>query len=172
MKIRCVTVCRALVASLLLLQAQATFTQTCQPNTNPLCASATHLGTVSGDSGTPRLARNGTTEAFFSVLVREEASSTRTLNAKVRLYSPPGSDFDLFVRCASCASTVMLASANSNGNGHYETVDVKRTDNFTDNSFTMVIEIRHRAGTGCGQWALEVFGNSAPASGTTPLSCG
>ena len=172
MNARCVTVCRAFVASLLLLQARATFTQDCQPNTNPLCAAATNLGTISGDSGTPQFTRTGTTEAYFYANVREDVASTRNLNARVRLHSPPGQDFDLVVRCASCASTVMRTSANSGTGGHYETVDVKRTDNFTDNSFTMVIEIRHRVGTGCAQWTLEVFGNSTPPSGTTPLSCG
>ena len=99
-------------------------------------------------------------------------SSTRNLNAKVRLYSPPGQDFDLVIRCASCASTVQRVSASSGSAGHYEIVDIQRTDNFTNNSFTMLVEIRHRVGTGCAQWNLEVLGNSAPAAGTTPLSCG
>lgn len=145
-------------------EAQA---QTCQLDTNPSCGAAVNLGTFAGDAGTPTVTRTGTGEAFFKVRLREDASSTRDLTASVRLQSPPGIDYDLLVRCASCTSTPQTSNA---GAGAAEEVRVLRRDNFSDNSFDLFVEVRFRVGTSCSPWTLTIATNVAP--GSSPLVCG
>lgn len=141
--------------------------QTCALNTNPACGSAVNLGTIAGDSGTPLITRTGVGEAFFMVRIQENSSSSRPLNARVRLQVPPAVDYDLVVRCASCASTVTKLSKL--GVGLAEQIDVTRADNFTDNSFTIYVEVRYYTGSSCSPWTLTISGNTAAAP--TALSC-
>ena len=139
----------------------------CVLNNNPACG-GTNLGNVSGDAASPGITRSGTGEAFFTVYVRETSSAhPRPLNARVTLQVPPGLDYDLIVRCASCASTI--AQTSKQGTGVMEVVNVTRADTFSDNSFCIVIEVRHYAGTGCSPWQLTINGNTAVTQGA--LSC-
>lgn len=140
----------------------------CLLNTNPTCGSAMNLGTIAGDSASPGITRTGTGEAFFMVRIQEKSSASRALNARIVLQVPAGLDYDLIVRCASCASTVTQTVRQ--GMGAAETVSVTRVDTFTDNSFTILIEVRYYAGSGCAPWTLTINGNTAAAP--TPLSCG
>ena len=80
---------------------------------------------------------------------------------------PAGTDYDLIVRCASCASTT--AQTSKKGIGVTEVVNVTRTDTFADNSFWIVIEVRYYTGTGCGPWQLTINGNTAITQGA--LAC-
>jgi len=66
-------------------------------------------------------------------------------------------DYDLIVRCASCASTA--AQLSKQGVGVNELVNVTRADTFADNSFTIFIEVRYFNGSGCGSWTLTIGGN-------------
>ena len=72
-------------------------------------------------------------------------------------------DYDLIVRCVSCASTVTLMAKQ--GIGATEVINVTRTDTFADNSFWLVIEVRHYTGIGCGPWQLSINGNTTTAQG-------
>lgn len=140
----------------------------CALNDNPACGSAIHLGNLAGDAGSPVIQRAGTGEAFFKVYVQESSSTQRALNARVVLQMPTGTDYDLIVRCASCTGPAVQASKQ--GPGGTEIVNVTRADTFTDNSFWLLIEVRYRSGTGCGQWQLNISGNTAAAQGA--MSCG
>ncbi len=140
----------------------------CVLNSNPACAGAINLGTISGDAATPAITRTGTGEAFFKLNVQETSSAyPRPLNARVLLQMPANTDYDLIVRCASCASTVTQMSKQ--GMGTAEVVNVTRADTFADNTFTIVIEVRYYAGTGCGPWQLTINGNATAAQGA--LAC-
>lgn len=139
----------------------------CVLNTNPACSGAINLGNIAGDAASTGIARSGIGEAFFRVNIRENSSSARALNARVTLSVPPDTDYDLIVRCASCTGSVVQTSKN--GMGAAEIVNVTRADNFNDNSFWIVIEVRHYAGTGCGAWQLTINGNTPAAQGA--LSC-
>jgi hypothetical protein len=141
--------------------------QDCALNANPACSTAINLGNIAGDSGTPIISRTGVGEVFFMVRIQETSSSSRPLNARVQLQVPPGQDYDLVVRCASCTSTVKWTSKQ--GAGGTEQVAVTRADTFADNSFDVVIEIRYQSGTSCSPWTLTIGGNT-PAS-QTALSC-
>ena len=140
----------------------------CALNDNPACPGV-NLGTISGDAASNGITRTGTGEAFFTVLVKETSSThPRPLNARIELVVPPGMDYDLIVRCASCTGTA--AQNAKKGIGIAETVNVTRADTFSDNSFTLVIEIRYFAGKGCAPWTLAINGNTAAAHGA--MSCG
>jgi hypothetical protein len=140
----------------------------CLLDGNPTCASATQLGQLAGDAGTPRITRTGIGEAFFVLRLREESSSSRDLTAAVRLQVPPGMNYDLVVRCDSCASSV--AKTSTSRQGQSEEVRLSRRDDFDDNSFSVIVEVRYRQGKSCAPWTLTFVGNSGP--GTSPLVCG
>jgi len=141
----------------------------CVLNTNPACANAVNLGSIAGDAATAGITRTGTGEAFFKVYVQESSSAyPRPLNARIVLQVPANTDYDLIVRCASCASTV--AQTLRQGMGAAETINVTRADTFADNSFWIIIEIRYYAGTSCAPWQLTINGNTAATQGA--LSCG
>ncbi len=140
----------------------------CALNGNPACVSAINLGTISGDADSQGITRVGTGEAFFTVQVQETSGvHPRPLNARVTLQVPPQVDYDLIVRCTSCVSPVAFTAKQ--GFGATEVIDVTRADTFAENTFAIVIEIRHFAGSGCGQWKLTINGNTPTAK--TPLSC-
>jgi hypothetical protein len=141
--------------------------QDCALNANPACGTAINLGSMAGDSGAPVLSRTGVGEAFFMVRIQEASSSSRPLNARVQLQVPPGQDYDLIVRCTSCTSTVAKTSRHTVG--VTEVVDVTRADTFSDNSFTILVEVRYYKGSSCSPWTLTVSGNTAASQAA--LSC-
>jgi len=147
----------------------AAFAQQCTLNTNPACASAVNLGTIAGDSGTPILTKTGVGEAFFMVRLREDSTSIslHDLSAKITLQSPSGANYDLRVRCTSCASSLQRISAL--GEGVPEDIRILQKDNFSDNSINLVIEVIYFSGSSCAAWTLTVNGNVA--AGTNPLTC-
>lgn len=122
-------------------------TQDCAVNANPACSAATNLGVISGDTG----------------------SSQRDLTAKVDLQVPAGMDYDLHVRCHSCSG---ITRSSTNDGSLRETIGVRRQEkafSSTDDSFTIMIEVRHRCGTQCGAWLLTILGNAG--SDTAALVC-
>lgn len=168
MKLRLQTAVAPAIAFAMLALAGGARGADCVLNTNPACAGAINLGSISGDAGTPGITRTGTGEAFFKVYIQETSSvHPRPLNARIVLQVPANTDYDLIVRCASCTSTV--AQMSKQGVAKAEAVNVTRADTFADNSFWIVIEIRHYAGTGCGAWQLTINGNSAATQGA--LAC-
>ena len=150
------------------LSALAAEGQQCQLDTNPSCAIASNLGTISGDKAGTQILRSGVGEAFFVVRLREDYMGTRALGALVELAVPSGVDYDLVVRCLSCANSSMKVSATS-GSAVTERIFVTRPDTMADNGLTIVVEIRYRTGTGCANWNLRVMGN--PDAVTSPLAC-
>ena len=155
------------LALALLLAAPGAFGVECPLNNNPLCSAATNLGAISGDSGSQAISRAGVGEAFFLVQLKETSAFSRALTARVVLNVPPGADYDLIVRCFSCASTAMRTSNAASGVA--ELVNVSRPDTFGDQSFVIAIEIRYRSGSSCAQWALAVTGNTGASA--APLAC-
>ena len=141
--------------------------QDCALNANPACSTAINLGNIAGDSGTPVLSRTGVGEAFFMVRIQETSSSSRPLNARVQLQVPPGQDYDLIVRCTSCTSKT--AKMSKSAAGVTESVDVTRADTFSDNSFTILVEVRYYNGSSCSPWTLTISGNTSASQAA--LSC-
>lgn len=143
--------------------------QDCAVNANPACSAATNLGAIPGDTGSSQLQQSGTGERHFLVRLREDSASQRDLTAKVDLQVPAGMDYDLHVRCNSCSG---ITRSSTNDGSLRETIGVRRQEkafNTTDDSFTILIEIRHRCGTDCGAWLLTILGNAG--SDTAALVC-
>ena len=128
-------------------------------DTNPACASAGALGSgsVIGDVGAATLTGSGYGEAVYTVLVRETAGGDIPVRAEVTLTSPPGTNFDLEVTCASCAGTP-LSSNNLTGD---DVVAVRRNDrNGINDDYTIIVTVRWTSSSACGTWALTVAGNA------------
>jgi hypothetical protein len=139
----------------------------CTLDGNPSCASAVNMGALAGDVGTQTLTYSGVGEAYLTVRLREDATSTRDLSIAIRLQSPPDMNYDLVVRCASCTSTTQRKAGGPRG--VTDEIRVVRRDGFADNSVTLVIEVRFREGSSCAPWTLTIAGNVG--GGTDPLIC-
>ncbi len=133
-------------------------------DTNPACAGATALGTVSGDGASTALAASGFGEAFYTVSITENVTGNNPIRAQVTLTSPPGANFDLDVTCVSCGG-MTLSSNNATGD---DVVAVRRPDTVgVGDGYTIVIAVRWTAAAACGTWSLAVAGNA----GTGGLQC-
>jgi hypothetical protein len=125
-------------------------------NTDPTCTSGTYLGEVDGDVGSQTLSTTGFGDAYFTVQINEVSFSSTPVLARIRLVSPPGTNFDLFVRCANCTGPLESAETLTG----IDSVGIGRND--TDGSgdgFDIVIEVRWISATACGDWMLDVAGN-------------
>ena len=133
------------------------------PDTNPLCIQATVLGGVVGDDASPPLSAVSFDEQFYRVTIGETiVVPSADLTAQIDLQSPPGSNFDLYVTCASCGDPRVQSSTN--GTGMLDTVLVGRDDEPGDSSYEIVVEVRWISTTLCGFWNLTVNGNVATAN--------
>lgn len=137
-------------------------------NRNPTCSVATTMGDIAGDLGLQTVELSGTDEAFFQVSIKEVSTTTTPVTATITLESPPGVNFDLFVRCTACTAAPYAQSTL--GAGMTDVVQFRNDDTsgVTD-STTVFIEVRYvSGGTGaaCGlTWHLTVTGGTAV---TTP----
>jgi hypothetical protein len=132
-------------------------------NDNPLCSAGTvNLGTVRGDAGNDKASTTDYyNEEWLRVRISESNSSTVNLTARIELYSPPGTDFDLFVYCAACGPTPIASSTIGSLSGHTDAVTIGAQDAFLggDDSFDAIIEVRYFNATRCAPWSLKVDGN-------------
>ena len=136
-------------------------------NTNPVCDGFTNLGELSGDTSSAPLGATGTTERWFRVRLTENNDGMVYVSGTVVLTVPAGSDYDLYVYCASCGGTIAGASTLS-GNAT-EQVSVRADEEFLiDDSFDIRIEVRHVSGLVCDTWSLQVFGDTETNSTTCP----
>ena len=133
--------------------------------TNPgTCAVAASLGTVSGDTGSGTISYTGTTSRWISITVSEDDHTILTpkaLKAEISLSSPTGVDFDLYVY-DGCGS-LLDKSTNLSGIDSVaaEWPDLQPFPSGHDDTKTLYIEVRHRAGScsASSKWSLQVRGN-------------
>lgn len=129
-------------------------------NSNPLCGSFTHLGSVSGDTGANSLATSNGTEHWYRVQITEDNNDPIYLSAWVDLQSGPSNDYDLYIYCFSCAGG--FAGASQNGTGLLDRVEIRWDDDYFPNSEDdtayILIEVRWHSGA-CGGYDLDVYGN-------------
>jgi hypothetical protein len=142
-------------------------------DTNPTCLAAPSLGTLAGDAaGT--ITRTDFDEAWFSVQLQETVGGIflHDLSARIQLDSPPGTNFDLFVICTSCAGAPVASSQPA---GVPDVLYVARTDTaFANESVVLEIEVRFvssTSATACGQWTLTLTGDTGIPQGTSPIVC-
>lgn len=134
------------------------------PNT---CANAEQLPAVSGDEGGTASA-SGTGSKWFKVHVKETNSSIfeSDLSYSVTLVSPPGMDYDLYVRQGPQDGNPNCNAAEKKGtpSGSAETVSDSWDDDQglggEDDSVWLSIEVRHVSGDDCNaKWSLTVKGD-------------
>ncbi|MCA9674275.1 MAG: hypothetical protein H6708_27580 [Kofleriaceae bacterium] len=143
-------------------------------NDNPACPTYT-LGTISGDTGAQVLTDTWYDEEFDVVHVTENDSSFGGvyLSATISLYSPPGVDFDLYVRCGNCSGGSAWQSSTTHGlTGHTDTVYIRGDDDWLSgetDDFDMIIEVRHYSSNRCAYWNLTVTGNTSVSNVTCDI---
>jgi hypothetical protein len=137
-------------------------------NDNPLCVSGTtYLGSLSGDTGSDTLTDTFWNEEWDRFTVTEDDNGSVYLSARIVLTSPPGTDFDLYVYCASCGGLLAGSSVIGSMTGHDDVVVVRADDEmFVDDTFDVIVEVRHFNSTVCANWNLNIFGNITASAAT------
>jgi hypothetical protein len=134
------------------------------------CASAGDLGAVSGDTGADVLSAQGTTSAWFRVMVNENDNGIDgvKLRASATLDSPAGANFDLYLYVGSSgAQECSAVSAQSTGTSGTDTASVSFGEsgvlaNGSKDSRYVTVEVRHVSGTCASnaKWTLSFKGNT------------
>jgi hypothetical protein len=126
------------------------------------------LGTYSGDTscgfvcgGNPAwtnfASRSGTRSEWFRARVFEGSDCSASIEHRIRLISPAGADFDLYVY-RPCGTLVGSSTAVA---GTEDSYVISRGDSTgSDDSFDYWIEVRYYSGSTCGNWTLYVDGHT------------
>lgn len=135
---------------------------------NPACqAGSVFLGSVSGDTGSDTLHAAFWNEEWYRFTITEDNANAQYLSARIVLNSPVGTDFDLYVYCESCGGTLAGSSVTGGMTGHQDVVVVRADEEFmTDDTFHVVVEVRHNASNICAIWSLDITGNVEAAAAT------
>ena len=136
-------------------------------NTNPSCDSYELMGSLWGDLGPANsLSTAGNSERWLRVnLVEADTAGEVPLTLSVSLYSPAGSDYDLFIRCDACNGNTFGFSSVRGMSGHLDRANIKKLDNTSrSDTFGVLIEVRSFASSYCGTWQLVVQGNTGAAA--------
>ncbi len=133
------------------------------------CAAAMMLGTVSGDSTTPKLTASGYRAAWYRVRVTEDNSSIGGLKLRVaaKLTSPAAVDFDVLVYVNAGSDVIECATTTgtTTTSGNLDTVKAEwgegTISNGSDDGRNVSIEVRPKSGQcmPAYAWQLEVEGN-------------
>jgi hypothetical protein len=133
------------------------------------CATATNLGSVSGDTGADMQTASGYQAAWYKVRVTEDDSGPlgMKLRVSVTLTSPASASYDLIVYLDTGSDVIECTTPNGTAtiSGATQTRSIQWGEGFfsnnVDDSRTASIEIRPR-GTSCAAaapWSLTVKGN-------------
>jgi hypothetical protein len=133
---------------------------TCLPDSNPVCTNYVNLGSIWGDLGSGSAYWSGTAEQWLRLNLVESSSGDYDLSAMFFLYSPPGSDFDLYIRCSGCSGGANSVSQIHSLTGHTDTAFTLRHDTERIDTYPVIIEVRAYDQTSCGTWQLTVVGNT------------
>ncbi len=129
------------------------------------CASATDLGSVSGDTGADTRSHQGSGGEFFTIRVTEDDHSAfgRPLTLAITLVSPARENYDLYVYDTDCSKP---SEQSTQGAGTTDTVNLKWGElgylaNDIDDSKTIRVEVRPNMSTCDDQkWTLVLAGNA------------
>lgn len=126
------------------------------------------MGNVSGDETSNPVSRQGTTSEFVTVNVSEDSSNVfgNSMEVKVVLVSPAGTNFDLYVYGSGTTKTCTSLMGSSKLATSTDTVGLEWGEgggfsNGSDDDRVLTLEVRHVSGT-CApgsKWTLSVVGN-------------
>ncbi len=135
---------------------------------NPACsAGPIFLGSTRGDIGSDTLHSAFWNEEWYRFAISEDNNGSQYLSARIVLTSPAGTDFDLYVYCSGCGGTLAGSSVVGGLTGHQDVVVVRADDQtMVDDTFDVIVEVRHNASNICAIWSLDITGNVAAASAT------
>ncbi len=136
---------------------------TCQ--SSDMCATATTLGKVSGDTGDQTLTAQGSRAAWFRVRVTEDAPfSDGSMQVLARLTPPAGEDFDVrvYVNPDTDALECTRTTGTATTSGTVKQVRASWQDVFNDASRDVSIEVRplSSACSPAAKWQLVIEGNA------------
>ncbi|MGQ0507803.1 MAG: hypothetical protein ACT4TC_21075, partial [Myxococcaceae bacterium] len=126
----------------------------------PTCEFADRLGGIIGDEGAQTTdVITGTGQKILRLETFEQHRWRRAVSAKIKLKSPPGSDYDLIVQTGACTGNTYAPQAGAGGT---EELEVCKPDTIViDDDVTYFVLVKYRSGTTCGEWKLWAEGNSA-----------
>jgi hypothetical protein len=137
---------------------------TCDFTALNTCATAQSLGDVSGDEGGV-VNTNGIGSKWLKVRIAETDSGVleTDLAYEVRLTSPPGMNYDLYVRQGAQDGPQNCSATEVKGSGTPESVSDSWDDDQgiggEDDSVWLSVEVRYVSGNDCStQWSLNVIG--------------
>ncbi len=141
-------------------------------NDNTACWSVnlTPTGSIRGDAGTDVRSASSWNEEWYIAYISEDSNSDIYLSATAQLYSPPGTDFDLYLYCFDCGTSVVAQSTNHSLTGHTDTVYHRGNDDTPifgeDDGHWILIEVRYYDQNRCDSYTLTVTGNTAVSTVT------
>ena len=118
---------------------------------------AAFLGSVCGDTTAASALPTtfGCGDGWFRVTVSECNASFPPLTVRVTLQPPSGTDYDLLLYRDGA-----LIGFSANPGDSADSLSVSQDDNFgSDDSFDLIIEVRHFNAFPCTNWSLQVQGN-------------
>jgi hypothetical protein len=131
------------------------------------CAAAEQLTAVSGDEGDTTTS-SGAGSKWFKIQVKETDSGIleTDLSYKVSLTSPPGMDYDLYVKqgpqdgSPNCGATAVKGMLSGGSESVSNSWDDDQGIGGEDDSLWLSIEIVHVSGDNCdAKWSLTVVGD-------------
>ena len=142
----------------------------CNPDDNPVCEDSLHyIGRVSGDTGSDYITDSWHDEEWLDLYITEDSDQSVDLTATIELWSPAGTDFDLYVYCSSCDGNLAGSSTVHSQSGHRDRLEVQLDEVYGSiNSAHIVIEIRHYSSSISPNWELTVTGHT---NVSTPIYC-
>ena len=136
---------------------------------NPVCSSASYMGSVSGDSGSDSKTYVGRGERYLKLSVTENNSSwyeRHELSATLTLNVPDGTNYNLSVWCDACSTS---AGSSSSSGSTDEVVRVRWDENFfsSESGRDIYIKVTYSSANICSEWTLNALGNSASGISNT-----
>lgn len=130
------------------------------------CDAPTDLGEIAGDVGSETRSQQGVGSRWFTVLVREDSTSSTPVRLRAELTSAAGTNYDLFVLTNPYSTTGTECSnvrASSTTTNATEAASLELKDySGIDDEQRVTIEVRHVSGP-CdpsAKWTLELTGNA------------
>lgn len=138
------------------------------------------LGTFDGDASgcVYRGGTTGTQGGFFSWVIKEGSDWPSDLAGKMLLVVPAGTEYDLFVTVSDYSCQKWTGSSWTSGScwgsqttyGADEAVEIFKSDNWgSDDSRTVLIDIRFYGGASCTPWELKIYSGDGCYSSSAPF---
>lgn len=135
----------------------------CDHSAPDTCLTAVEIPSIVGDEDNDTRVQQGTTAAWFKVLVKEESGLSHPMSYTATLVSPPGMVFKLFTYTGSSSMPNCLVSAEvAPGDPPSITSVWPDQSNFDDGRW-ITFEVRYISGEVCApqpSWTLTVKGHT------------